>query len=140
MSLIELLIIVWTFSAGIWLIILASIKKEKEIYKYVPDSIQPVLPEIKYVNRDKYCEHLSRTWVEMWWGYDWVSMWVCDDCWMWFDRWSELPIVLQYNTLEKYAQPMFLLQDGSMSRMNERWKNPAHKNRTINRSRYQDFR
>ena len=38
----------------------AEKKKEKEVYKYVPDSIEPVMPKIKYVNRDVKCEHTTK--------------------------------------------------------------------------------
>lgn len=118
---------------------LSKIKKREECQN-VRDKIEPILPKIKYVNRDVKCEHTNKEWVEFFGGYDGISMWVCKDCGMWFDRWSDLPIVVQYSTLEQYTQPMFLLSDGSMSRFSERWKNPLHKWRTLNRIRYQDFR
>ena len=134
--------IIWmvisTILIALWLTWIAT--KKKEVYKYVPDSIEPVMPKIKYVDRDVKCEHTNKEWVEFFGGYDGISMWVCKDCWMWFDRRSNLPIVIQYSTLEQYTQPMFLLSDGSMSRFGERWKNPLHKWRTLNRVRYQDFR
>ena len=87
----------------------------------------------------QYAHELCKSWckekisVEFQWWYDGISMRQCKECWTCYDRRSWLKIVTIYNDGDcEYWQPMFLLEDGSMSRMDERWHNKLHKKMKLN--------
>ena len=74
----------------------------------------------------KRCRSKDIVFVEFSWWYDWTSIHECKSCWTKFDRRTGERIIIIYNSWE-YSQPMFVLDDGSVSWKQERRYNPEHK-------------